>query len=357
MERPDPFTEIALVSLRSIRGASFWSRRPVTRIDLVPGAYDEISSAQVPGFTDALLAALPGLWEHRCSVGERGGFVTRLRQGTYAPHIVEHVGLELQSMAGHDVGYGRARGGDRPGEYTVVFEHLHAEVGLRSAALALEVVQRALAGTLDGIEGAVAELRALAGAPDAPRLRHAVRCGITGGGDRGAVRAEMLRRGIGPGELVVDVSPAYLLNAGLPYSSSGVAVILDAEPRDVPERYRDPELARKLLSVPADAVAEGGFAVVPAGEPDLQERALDAGCRLAVFTTDERLPERDARAAHAAALVRGGRLALELDGRATDGGPLRPGEAAAPQLAGALAALALRQTQPDPQVERDGPVP
>lgn len=357
MERPDPFTEIALVSLRSIRGASFWSRRPVTRVDLVPGAYDEISSAQVPGFTDALLAAFPGLWEHRCSVGERGGFVTRLRQGTYAPHIVEHVGLELQSMAGHDVGYGRARGGDRPGEYTVVFEHLHAEVGLRSAALALEVVQRALAGTLDGVDGAVAELRALAGAPDAPRLRHAVRCGITGGGDRAAVRAEMLRRGIGPGELVVDVSPAYLLNAGLPYSSSEVAVILDAEPRDVPERYRDPELARKLLSVPADAVPEGGFAVVPAGERDVQERALDAGCRLAVFTTDERLPDRDARAAHAAALVRDGRIALELDGRTDDGGPLRPDAPAAAQLAGALAALALRQTQPESEVERDGPVP
>ncbi|HEX2187869.1 MAG TPA: hypothetical protein VHG51_03175, partial [Longimicrobiaceae bacterium] len=115
MPLPDPFSEIRLVALRSIRGASFWSRRPVTRLDLVPGEYDEISSAQVPGFTEALLEALPGLWEHRCSVGERGGFVTRLRGGTYAPHVVEHVGLALQNLAGHDVGYGRARGGDRPG--------------------------------------------------------------------------------------------------------------------------------------------------------------------------------------------------------------------------------------------------
>lgn len=357
MERPDPFSEIRLVSLRSIRGSNFWSRRPVTRIDLIPGEYDEISSAQVPGFTEALLAAFPGLWEHRCSVGERGGFVTRLRRGTYAPHIVEHVGLELQSMAGHDVGYGRARGGDRPGEYTVVFEHLHAEVGLRSAALALEIVQRALAGTLDGIADALAELAALAATPDAPPLRHPVRCGVTGGGDRGAVRAEMLRRGVGAEELVVDVSPAYLLGAGLPYSSSGAAVILDAEPRDVPERYRDPEMARKLVSVLADAVPAGGFAVVPAGEWDVQDRAGDAGCRLAVFTDGERLSARDARVAHAVATVREGRIALECGGESADGGPLRPGEPAAPQLAGALAVLALQRTQPDPEVEDDGPVP
>src|SRR5688572_24536933 len=189
MPLPDPYSEIRLVGLRSLRGANFWSSRPITRMDVAVGEYDEIHSADVPGFTDALIRAMPGLWEHRCSIGERGGFVTRLRDGTYAPHIVEHVGLELQSMAGHDVGYGRARGGDRPGEYTVVFEHLHAEVGLRSAALALEIVQRALAGTLDDVALAVAELEALARAPDAPPLRHAVRCGVTGGGDRGAVRA------------------------------------------------------------------------------------------------------------------------------------------------------------------------
>lgn len=348
MALPDPFAEIRLLSLRSVRGANFWSRRPVTRIDLDPGAYDEISSAQVPGFTEALLEALPGLWEHRCSVGERGGFAARLRGGTYAPHVVEHVGLELQGMAGHDVGYGRARGGDRPGEYTVVFEHLHAGVGLRAAALALETVQRALAGTLDGVGHAVAELEALARAPDAAPLRLAVACGITGGGDRGAARAEMLRRGVPVDALVVEVSPAYLLNAGLPYSSSRAALVLDAEPADVPARYRHPETARKLLSVMADAVPPEGLVVVPAGERELQERVLDAGRRVAVFTPEERVSARDERVSHAVAAVRGGRIVLEFGGSAADGGPLRPGAPPAPQLAAALAALALRELQPEP---------
>src|SRR5688500_10608481 len=203
MPHPDPYTEIRLVGLRTLRGANFWSSRPVTRLDVAVGEYDEIHSADVPGFTDTLIRALPGLWVHRCSIGERGGFVTRLRRGTYAPHIAEHVGLELQTMAGHDVGYGRARGGDRPGEYAVVFEHMHAEVGMRSAALALEIVQKAFAGELVDVDYAVAELRALAEQPDVPALAQEVLCGITGGGDRAAVRAEMLRRGVDDAALIV----------------------------------------------------------------------------------------------------------------------------------------------------------
>src|SRR5918911_2217251 len=155
-----------MTALQALRGANYWSARPVTRMDVTLGAYEDISSAQARGFTEALCAALPGLVEHRCSIGERGGFITRLRRGTYAPHIIEHVALELQGMIGHDVGYGRTRGGDVPGEYTLVLEHLHEGVGLRAAALALETVQRAFAGTLDGVAHALEELRGIARTPD-----------------------------------------------------------------------------------------------------------------------------------------------------------------------------------------------
>ncbi len=341
MALPDPFAEIRLLSLRTIRGANLWSRRPVTRIDLHPGAYDEISSAEVPGFTEALLAALPGLWEHRCSVGERGGFVTRLRRGTYAPHIVEHVGLELQSMAGHDVGYGRARGGDRPGEYTVVFEHLHAEVGLRAAALALDIVREAYAGTLDGIDHAVVELEALARSPDVPPLRAGVLCGITGGGDRAAVRDEMLARGIGDAELIVDVAPSYVLNAGLPYSRSEIAVILDAAPTDVPERYQEEDRARQLVAVLADAVRGRGIVVCPAKEWEVQDMARDAGARVAIFSTGSRVTTRDSRVAHAIARVVDGRVRFECPGCDEDGGPVDEGRDLVPQVAAAMAVLSL----------------
>src|SRR5687768_16597673 len=175
-----------MTTLHATRGANFWSSRPVMRMDLSVGAYEEISSADVPGFTEALLAAMPGLVEHRCSIGERGGFVMRLRDGTYAAHIVEHVALELQTMIGHDVGYGKTRGGDIDGEYTMVFEHKHESVGLRAAALALETVQSAFAGTLSGVDHAVAELAALAATANVPRLHQNVLCGITGGSNRAA---------------------------------------------------------------------------------------------------------------------------------------------------------------------------
>jgi hypothetical protein len=339
MARPDPLREIRLVALSSLRGANLWSRCPVTRIDLAVGAYDEISSAEVPQVTERLLAALPGLVEHRCSVGERGGFVTRLRRGTYAPHILEHVALALQERVGHDVGFGRARGGDRPGEYTVVFEHLHAGVGLRAAALALALVQRAFAGTLETAEPAVRELEALAASPDAPPLRQRVLCGVTGGAGRDAARRELLRRGAGGEDPIVDVAPAYLLAAGLPYSRSDFALILDAEPADLPERYREPERARALLSVLADAVPPEGFVVVPAGERELQALVRDAGARVALFSVAGEVGAGDARLADGVATVRGGRIVAERRGRARDLGPLRPGEPAAAQVAAALAAF------------------
>src|SRR5688500_15699607 len=210
-----------MTTLHATRGANYWSSRPVTRMDVTIGAYDEISSAHVPGVTAALVTAMPGLVEHRCSIGERGGFITRLRRGTYAPHIIEHVALELQGLIGHDVGYGRTRGGDQPGEYTIVFEHRSDVVGMRAAALALDAVQRAFAGTLDSVESAVAELRVIASQPAVQPLRARVVCGITGGARRGETRDELTRLGVGvDADVVVDVAPAYILQAGLPYAHS-----------------------------------------------------------------------------------------------------------------------------------------
>lgn len=343
MPLPDPYTEIRLVGLRSLRGANFWSSRPITRLDVAVGEYDEIHSAQVPGFTGALIRAMPGLWEHRCSIGGRGGFVTRLRRGTYAPHIMEHVGLELQTMVGHDVGFGRARGGDRPGEYTVVFEHLHAEVGLRAAALALDVVQKAFAGELEDVEFALNELRALVDTPDVPPLTQRVLCGITGGGERAAVRDEMLRRGIDDHELIVDVAPSYILNAGLPYARSEIAVILDSDVQDVPERYREEERNLQLVSVMADAVARDGIVVLPGREWEVQDMARHAGCRVAVFSELDAVPARDARVAHSVAMVRDGRIVIETGGELSDAGPLVDGAGRAAQVAAALAVHSLRE--------------
>lgn len=339
----DPSAEVQLVSLRTLRGANFWSPGPVTRLDLSVGAYDEISTACVPGLPDALLAALPGLIEHRCSIGERGGFLTRLRRGTYIPHVVEHLALELQAAVGHEVGYGRARGGDRPGEYTVAYEHRHAGVGRRAGAFALQLAQNAFAGRPVDAAPAIAELAALAASHDEPELQRSVACGVTGGGDRERVRQELIRRA-GAAEVdVVEMRPSAILESGLAYSQSKVAVILDLEPGDVPERYGDPEYTRRLMAVVADAVPRGGVVVVPAGEPELHELILDQRRRVAVFTVAERLPEHDGRIAHAVATVSGGTIVVDDAGRVTE----HPRRAAArpepAEVAAALAAIMLQE--------------
>ncbi|CAN5719653.1 hypothetical protein BH23GEM3_BH23GEM3_08270 [soil metagenome] len=344
MIRPDPFAEIRLTSLRTLRGANFWSSHPVARIDLAVGAYDEISSADVPGFTDVLAGAFPGLVEHRCSVGERGGFITRLRDGTYAPHIIEHIGLELQTVVGHDTGFGRARGGDRPGEYTVVFGYRHAEVGLRAAAHALEIVQRAFSGVPLAVEHTLAELRALAGQPAPPPLRQHVLCGVTGGAWRAEVRDEIAARR-GGDELVVAVAPAYILNVGLPYSHCDVAVVLDADPLDVPPRYREPDRARQLASVVADAVPPHGSVVVPAHEREVQERIRKTGRRVAVFSPESKVPEDVARHADVVAHISHGRILIEGNDLRHDLGAPDSARPLNVQIATALALFLLEEAR------------
>lgn len=305
---PDPFTEIRMLTLQTTRGANYWSRRPVTRLDVDIGAYEEISSADVPGFTERLVAAIPSLEEHRCSVGTPGGFIQRLRDGTYAAHITEHVALELQSLIGHHVGYGRTRGTGDVGGYTLVFEHAHEGVGLRAAALALETVQHAFAGTLENVNHAVAELRAIAETPCSEIGRQEVLCGITGGIGRTETREELWKIGIGglvsERELIIDVSPAYLLQVGLPYSHSQIAVILDTMLTDVPERYRDVERAARLVSVVADAVPRPhGIVVCPANAHHVHDIVRDAGRHVVKFTPADDVGERARRAAAAVALA------------------------------------------------------
>ncbi|HWL40829.1 MAG TPA: hypothetical protein VNO75_11385 [Gemmatimonadaceae bacterium] len=344
--RPDPFSEVRMTALHATRGANYWSRLAITRLDLTIGAYEDISSADVPGVTSALVAAMPGLHDHRCSIGEPGGFIVRLKRGTYLPHIVEHVALELQGMIGHDVGYGRTRGGDAPGEYTLVFEHMHESVGLRAAAIALDIVQSAFAGTLGSADHAVAELTALAATPGVPPLLQHVLCGITGGSNRSETRDELVRLGFTGPELIVDVAPSYLLQAGLPYSRADIGIILDSDLTDVPDRYQERERARRLVSIVADAVPDGGIVIVPAKEWDIQDRVRDAGCRVAIFATDDDVTRKDKKVARASATVEGRRIVIEQFDSCIEAGWLHDKAPVGSQVAAALAAFTINELQP-----------
>jgi cyanophycin synthase-like protein len=335
-----------MLTLHATRGANYWSRLPITRMDLNIGAYENISSADVPGVTPCLVNAMPGLRDHRCSIGEPGGFIIRLKRGTYFAHIVEHVALELQGMIGHEVGYGRTRGGDATAEYTLIFEHIHEAVGLRSAALALEIVQNAFAGSLTSVEHAVAELAALAHAPSVPPLLQHIMCGITGGSNRQETRDELVALGFSESDLIVDVSASYILQAGLPYSTSDIAIITDVELMDVPERYRQSRRAQRLVSVIADAVPEDGIVIVPAKEWEVQDKVRDAGCRVAIFATNDDVTRRDKKVARACAWVSGRRILIEQFEEIVEAGWLHDKAPIAAQVAATLAAFSVRELQP-----------
>src|SRR3954463_12536315 len=132
--------------IRAISGPNVYTHKPVLIGRLFLEELTEKSSTEIPGFTDRLLAQLPGLPEHRCSRGRPGGFVERLREGTYFAHIVEHVALELTEHAGIPSYFGRARYAGEEGCYNVVIEY-KAEQGARFLLdVAVELVSALVKG-------------------------------------------------------------------------------------------------------------------------------------------------------------------------------------------------------------------
>lgn len=129
-------SDLDIREIHVLRGPNIWANYPVLEAWVDLGSLNDASSDELPGFNDRLKSWLPSLIEHRCSVGERGGFFQRLDRGTYPAHILEHVTLELQTLAGHPVGYGKARETCVEGLYKVVVRYIDetvAETCMRSA--------------------------------------------------------------------------------------------------------------------------------------------------------------------------------------------------------------------------------
>ena len=127
--------DIEVLRVTHLRGPNIWTYRPVIEAWLDIGELENFPSNLLPGLYERLTAILPGLIIHRCGVGEHGGFLERLRDGTYAGHILEHVVLELQNLAGMKTGFGKTRQiGENTGLYKMAFRTRQEQVG--RAALA-----------------------------------------------------------------------------------------------------------------------------------------------------------------------------------------------------------------------------
>ncbi|MFH7025854.1 MAG: cyanophycin synthetase [Heteroscytonema crispum UTEX LB 1556] len=132
-----------ILKIQTLRGPNYWSIRRhkliVMRLDLENLA--ETPSNEILGFYEGLVEALPSLEGHYCSPGCRGGFLMRVKEGTMMGHIVEHVALELQELAGMHTGFGRTRETSTPGVYQVVFEYLNEEAGRYAGRAAVRLCQ------------------------------------------------------------------------------------------------------------------------------------------------------------------------------------------------------------------------
>src|SRR6267142_3830974 len=124
-------------------GPSLHAHFPVIRLELDLGDLEAWPTGRLGGeFVDALAAALPGLAQHGCSYREPGGFFRRMREdeGTWLGHVLEHVAIELQNIAGEEVTFGKTRGAGRPGVYTVVYEYAQPEEGIAAGELGLRLL-------------------------------------------------------------------------------------------------------------------------------------------------------------------------------------------------------------------------
>ncbi len=124
-------------------GPSLYAHFPVIRLELDLGELEHWPTGRLGNtFVDGLAAALPGLAEHGCSYREPGGFFRRMREdeGTWLGHVLEHVAIELQNIAGENVTFGKTRSAGAPGVYTVVYEYAQRDEGIAAGELALRLL-------------------------------------------------------------------------------------------------------------------------------------------------------------------------------------------------------------------------
>ncbi len=150
-----------IIEHRALRGPNRYSRHPAIFMLLDIGEFEEKPSDTLPGFTDRLIDIIPSLQSHRCSVGSPGGFIQRLRRGTWVGHIVEHITLELQCLAGMEVGFGKTYDTSQHGIYKIVCRYRVESAGLFAGVEAVALVESFIADRPYDLDSTIAALRGL----------------------------------------------------------------------------------------------------------------------------------------------------------------------------------------------------
>ena len=147
--------------IKIMRGPNYWSvrRSKLIQMKLNLEEMEQRPTNIIPGFRERLELMFPSMYEHRCSEGVAGGFFQRVDEGTWMGHVIEHVALELQTLAGMDTGFGRTRGTGKEGEYYVVFSYMEEDAGVYAAKAAVRITQAIADNVEYNLEEDIMQLR------------------------------------------------------------------------------------------------------------------------------------------------------------------------------------------------------
>lgn len=255
--------------IQALRGPNIWSvqRKKLIQMRLDLEEMEQFPTNKIEGFRERIEAMFPTMIEHRCSEGTRGGFFSRIERGTWMGHVIEHIALEIQTLAGMETGFGRTRETKTPGVYNVVFSYTEENVGMFAAESAVAIAEALIAGTDYDLEADIQKMR---------EIRERVRLGpSTGSIVEEAVARDIPWIRLGTNSLV---QLGYGINqmrfqATITCKTSSIAVDIAC----------NKEQTKKMLDAASIPVANGGICV---DEEDLDDVIRKIGYPIVIKPLD-----------------------------------------------------------------------
>jgi cyanophycin synthetase len=147
--------------IQALRGPNIWSirRKKLIQMRLDLEEMENFPTNKIEGFRERIEKLLPSLFSHRCSEGVEGGFFHRVETGTWMGHVIEHIALEIQTLAGMEVGFGRTRETRTPGVYNVVFNYIEENAGIFAAEESVKIAEALINGEAYDINACIQKLK------------------------------------------------------------------------------------------------------------------------------------------------------------------------------------------------------
>ena len=236
-----------ILKIQALRGPNIWSvqRKKLIQMRLDLQEMEQFPTNKIDGFRERIEVMFPTMIDHRCSEGMRGGFFSRIERGTWMGHVIEHIALEIQTLAGMETGFGRTRETKTPGTYNVVFSYTEENVGLFAAESAVAIAEALIAAKPYDLDADIQKMR---------EIRERVRLGpSTGSIVEEAVARDIPWIRLGTNSLV---QLGYGVNqmrfqATITCKTSNIAVDIAC----------NKEETKRLLSLASIPVASGGICV------------------------------------------------------------------------------------------------